>query len=132
MIEGLEIDIEFYEVRKWQDYYKHHLQSFLVLCMDDRRTWGRYALDCAASMMPYVGSRLSHCGEKVGVLTCDPFDVEIALNYIRQLLKEYAQGKNDFYESVVNKQYKQLIHYNEQISKKRFYKALDAVGIQNL
>ncbi|RLG33143.1 hypothetical protein DRN98_04325 [Methanosarcinales archaeon] len=129
MIENLGIDVEFCKVMEWQDYFKHHLQSFLVLCMDDRRTWGRYALDCAASMMPYVGSYLSHCGEKVGVLTCDPFDVESALNYIRVLLKKYEKRKDDFYKQVVKKQYERLKYYDEELSRNRFFEALKSAGI---
>ncbi|MCD6299825.1 MAG: hypothetical protein J7L78_01445 [Dehalococcoidales bacterium] len=129
MIENLGIDVEFCKVMEWQDYFKHHLQNFLVLCMDDRRTWGRYALDCAASMMPYVGSYLSHCGEKVGVLTCDPFDVESALNYIRVLLKKYEKRKDDFYKQVVKKQYERLKYYDEELSRNRFFEALKSAGI---
>lgn len=133
MIEGLNIEgLEFCKPMEWQEYFKHHQESFLVVCMDDRRTWGRYAFDCAASMKPYVGSWLSHGGEKIGIYTCDPFDVKSALNYIRELLLEYENNVNKIYNSVVSKQYSLLKDYDHDSSYKRFYEALEKASVKHI
>lgn len=128
MIEALRIRAEFRKPRRWRDYYRDHLNCFAVLCMDDRRTWGRYVLDCASARMPFVGSELSHCGERAGVLTCDPFDTDTALQYLSELIDERLAGGSQFHDAVTARQYEALQHYDRESSLKRFCAALESAG----
>ncbi len=130
--EGLGIRADFRKPRRWRDYYKDHLSSFALLCMDDRRTWGRYVLDCAAARMPFVGSELSHCGEHVGILTCDPFDTDRAIEYLSALIEERLAGSSEFYDSITARQYEALQDYGTENSLRRFCAALERVGYSGL
>lgn len=132
MVEALGIRADFRRPRRWRDYYKEHLTSFAVLCMDDRRTWGRYVLDCASARMPFIGSELSHCGERVGVLTCDPFDTDTALNYLSELIEERLAGAKDLHDSVITRQYEALQNYDELSARKRFCEAIENAGHASL
>lgn len=128
MVEALGIRADFRRPRRWRDYYKDHLSCFAVLCMDDRRTWGRYVLDCASAYMPFVGSELSHCGERAGVLTCDPFDTDSALKYLSELIEEKLTDRSELHDSVTTRQYEALRDYDSQSSMKRFCAALENAG----
>lgn len=128
MVETLGIRAEFRRPRRWRDYYRDHLNCFAVLCMDDRRTWGRYVLDCASARMPFVGSNLSHCGERAGVLTCDPFDTDTALRHLSELIEERLAGGSRFHDAVTARQSEALQHYDSESSLKRFCAALENAG----
>ena len=128
MVESLGIRADFRRPRRWRDYYKDHLDCFAVLCMDDRRTWGRYVLDCASAHMPFVGSELSHCGERAGVLTCDPFDTNSALKYLSDLIEEKLAGRSELHDSVTARQYAALGDYDSKSSIERFCAALENAG----
>lgn len=128
MVEALGIRADFRRPRRWRDYYRDHLSCFAVLCMDDRRTWGRYVLDCASARMPFVGSHLSHCGEQAGVLTCDPFDTDAALRYLSELIEERLAGGSRIHDEVTARQYEALRGYDSDNSLERFCSALENVG----
>jgi hypothetical protein len=132
MVQAMGIRADCRKPRRWRDYYKDHLSCFAVLCMDDRRTWGRYVLDCASAYMPFVGSDLSHCGERVGVLTSDPFNTECALKYLSELIEEKLIGRSELHDSVTTRQYEALQEYNSERSLKRFCAALEIAGYATL
>jgi hypothetical protein len=132
MVEALGIRADFRKPRRWRDYYRDHLSSFAVLCMDDRRTWGRYVLDCASAQMPFIGSALSHCGERVGILTCDPFDTNRALEYLSALIDEKLAGGSELHDAVTNRQYEGLQEYDTNSSLHRFCTALANAGYSGL
>jgi hypothetical protein len=112
--------IEICPQRSWSDYYLHHLDAFIVLSLDPRRTWGRLVLDCASAHIPYVGSDATHCARTVGVLTCDPFDVEAAYQHTTRLLQDRG-----LYEEVVHEQYERLSGFDEEASRRRLASALE-------
>jgi hypothetical protein len=109
--------------RSWNDYYVHHLDAYLVLSLDPRRTWGRLVLDCASACVPYVGSDVTHCARAVGVLTCNPFDVETAYRHAASLLQD-----RDLYNEVVHQQYERLAAFDEDSSRTRFWSSLQRVA----
>ncbi len=123
-IRQLGIDIECHIRKPWPEYYKQLLDAHIVLCMDPRRTWGRLVLDCASALIPYVGSAESYCGRAVGVLTCDPFNVETAYTNMCTLLENY-----EVYERVIQEQYQRLSQFDESVSRQRFWDALAAGGL---
>jgi len=124
MIRQLGLTVECYLHRPWPEYYAHHLDTYAVLSLDPRRTWGRLVLDCASALIPYVGSAESHCGRTVGVLTCDPYDVETAYAHMCTLL-----DNRDVYEQVVQQQYQCLSQFDETTSRQRFWDAMAAAGL---
>ncbi len=111
MINDLGIKASFVRPRSWWDYFPVHLQAFATLVMDDRRCWGRYALDCAAADIPFVGSNLSHCNQTVAKLTCDPFDTDTAYEHLERLIDEYYRGEHEFYAEVTAHQQRNLAQY---------------------
>ncbi|HEY6138616.1 MAG TPA: hypothetical protein VI670_12730 [Thermoanaerobaculia bacterium] len=129
MLEAMGIRAELLQPRRWPDYYRLlRRDTFAILCMDDRRTWGRYALDAASARVPYVGSRLSHAGERAGVLTCDPFDTATAIEHLGRLIEERLQGRSDWYENVTARQYAVLHDYDDGAARRRMQRALAAAG----
>jgi len=106
--------------RSWREYYRHHVDAYAMLSFDPRRTWGRLVLDCASALVPYVGSDATHCGRRVGVLTCDPYDVEAAFRHVCRLLDDPG-----LYAAVVRRQYERLEAYGEEASRGRFWRALE-------
>jgi len=123
-IEQLGLTVECCPYRPWPGYYAHHLDAYAVLSLDPRRTWGRLVLDCASALIPYVGSAESHCGRTVGVLTCDPYDVETAYAHLCTLLDDH-----DVYERVAQQQYQRLSQFDEAASRQRFWDALAVGGL---
>jgi hypothetical protein len=132
MIVALGIRAEFRQPCRWRDYFLGLSDVFAILCLDDRRTWGRYALDAAAARIPYVGSHLSHCGERVAVLSCDPFDTSAAVAWLERLVEEHLAGRDDFYQEVTERQYQALEDYDGPSALKRLRAALDAAGYAKL
>jgi len=128
MIKALGIKAEILRPRSWPDYFRVHASAFAVLCMDDRRTWGRYVLDSASARLPYVGTNLSHCGEQDAVLQCDPFDTELALDYLSELLERYFKEDHSRYEEVCAQQYLALNKYTPAASRERFLNAVLAAA----
>ncbi len=132
MVRALGVDADFRRPMSWARYYHDHLDAFAVLCLDDRRTWGRYVLDCASARMPFVGSNLSHCGERVGVMTADPFDTERALAWLSALVEERLRGRDELYRDTVRRQSAKLGLYGADAARSRFAAALAATGFGTL
>lgn len=132
MIISMGIRAEFMQPRDWQNYFRGLADIFAILCLDDRRTWGRYALDAAAARIPFVGSHLSHAGERVGVLSCDPFDTTFALNALAKLIEERLDGSCDFYTEVTTRQYNGLQGYDGPAALHRLGAALAAAGFPEM
>ena len=132
MVEAMAIRAEYRRPRRWRDYYLDHLSCFAVLCMDDRRTWGRYVLDCASARMPFIGSNFSHCAERVGILTGDPFDTDFALQHLTKLIEERLAGRSDFHDSTIAQQYEGLRDYDSAHSLNRFCTAIENAGYSTL
>ncbi len=130
MIEALGVRAQMLQPRRWRDYYRLLRQDvFAILCLDDRRTWGRYALDAASARVPFVGSHLSHGGEHVGLLTCDPFDVTTALDFLTDLVEERLSGRDYLYRDVAERQYAALQSYGGEAARERMRVALAAAGL---
>ena len=125
VIRKLDPGIGCYLHRPWSEYYLRHLESYAVLSLDPRRTWGRLVLDCASAHIPYVGSKESHCGRAVGVLTCGPYDVDTAYAHLCTLLDDPG-----VYERVAREQYQRLSQFEETTSRQRFWDALAAGGLK--
>jgi hypothetical protein len=124
MLAHLDSRVEFAVKRTWPEYYVHHLDVYAVLNLDPRRSWGRLVLDCASAFIPYVGSAETHCAKRLGVLTCDPFDVETAYEHMCALL-----DGPDLYNRVTLEQYERLGDFDEKVSRERFWSALETAGI---
>lgn len=132
MILALGVRAEFLHPRGWRDYFRNLKDVFAILCLDDRRTWGRYALDAAAARIPFVGSHLSHCGERVAVLNCDAFDTCSALAWLERLVEERLAGGNTFYQEVTDQQYRALGGYDGPSALERLRAALESAGHSEL
>jgi hypothetical protein len=113
--------------RFWQQYYREHLEVWAVLSLDPRRTWGRLPLDCASAHIPYVGSDATHTARAVGVLTCDPNNVEAAYRHLRALACD-----PELYARITATQYAALDAFDEAASRRRFWHALAAAGVPHL
>jgi hypothetical protein len=130
MIEALGVRMELLQPRRWRDYYRLLRRDvFALLCLDDRRTWGRYALDAASARVPYVGSDLSQGGEDVAMMTCDPFDTDSAIEFLSVLIEERLQGRDDRYREVTDRQYAAVRAYDGDASRERMRRALKAAGL---
>lgn len=132
MLATFGIRAEYLRPRRWADYHRMLRKSFLLLCMDDRRTWGRYALDAAAAGVPFIGSHASHAGEHVAVMTCDPFDTTSAFAYAASLIEERLRGGDDLYREVMDRQSAALESYGDDGALKRLAIALQAAGHDEL
>lgn len=132
MVRALGIRAEFRRPEPWPQYYRRHLDAFAVLCLDDRRTWGRYALDAASARMPFIGSHLSHCGERVAEMTMDPFDTDRAVSSLAQLIEERLAGRNELYQDIVNTQLARLAEYGPAAALQRFLHAIADAGLESL
>ena len=132
IIKAFGLRAQYLRPRSWPHYYRGLQDAFAILCMDDRRTWGRYALDCASARIPYVGSNLSHCGEVVGVMTGDPFDTQRMIEHLSLLLEEHAKGTDALYREVSNSQYAKLKDYDGPRSRERLRRALLAAGYEDI
>jgi hypothetical protein len=122
------IRAEFLRPRRWADYHRMLRNSFLLLCMDERRTWGRYALDAAAAGVPFIGSHTSHAGEHVAVMTCDPFDTASAFAYAASLIEERLRGGDALHREVIERQSAALESYGHAAARLRLAAALQAAG----
>jgi hypothetical protein len=132
MLSTFGLNAEFVRPRRWPDYHLALRESFALLCMDDRRTWGRYALDAAAASVPFIGSHESHAGEQVAVMTCDPFDTDSAFAYAAGLIEERLRGGDAQYRHVVERQSAALPSYGDDAACQRLASALRAIGRDEL
>jgi hypothetical protein len=132
MLSTFGLRADFVRPRRWPDYHRALRQCFALLCMDDRRTWGRYALDAAAAGVPFIGSHESHAGEQVAVMTCDPFDTETAYAYAAGLIEERLRGGNAQYRDVLEQQSAALVRYGDDAARQRLAEALRAAGREEL
>lgn len=75
----------------WQPYFVEHSANHIGIHLDDRATWGRFSLDCAAAGMPCVSTSGSHTQRILFPdLTVEYWEIEKAVSLYHRLLEDTA------------------------------------------
>jgi len=107
-------------VSGWNDYFIEHSAYRLMIHLDQRSTWGRGSLDCAAANMPCISTPYSQTHQILYPSLCvDYWDVDRAVELYRKLDNDSA-----FYDSVVEYANVALGQFDLQTSKTRLLKTV--------
>ncbi|MDA8333814.1 MAG: hypothetical protein M0Z41_02305 [Peptococcaceae bacterium] len=104
----------------WNDYFIEHSGYRMMIHLDQRSTWGRASLDCAAANMPCISTPYTQTQQVLYPRLCvDYWEVDKAVKLYRMLA-----GKSKFFGEVVGYAGEMLGQFDLDASKQRLLNAL--------
>lgn len=101
----------------WDHYITRANYSLLGLHLDNRYTWGRFPVDCAAVRMPCVAPPSLYTQKVLFPSLCVPcHDIAGAVALVKKLVSDAG-----FYEQAVSYAQSQLVFFSYEETKKRLF-----------
>lgn len=104
----------------WNDYFIEHSSYKMMIHLDQRSSWGRASLDCAAANMPCISTPYTQTHKVLYPALCvDYWEVDKAVGLYKKLI-----SKGSFFSDVVGYANEMIKQFDLESSRRRLLNAI--------